>query len=47
VITENQELRIDAMEVAEVVVFSSQLGRGGPEYEALGTIELKGRRLDS
>ena len=28
--------------VDEVVVFSSSLGRGGPKYEALSRIELRG-----
>jgi 2'-5' RNA ligase len=38
-----KDLHVEAMEVAEVVVFSSRLDRGGSEYEPLGTIELKGR----
>jgi 2'-5' RNA ligase len=42
-INDMKDLHIEAMEVAEVVVFSSRLDRGGPEYEPLGTIELKGR----
>jgi 2'-5' RNA ligase len=43
-IQQNQDYLADTVGVSEVVVFSSRLDRGGPEYEPLGTIELKGRR---
>ena len=38
-----RDYQADTMSVAEVIVFSSRLDRGGPEYEPLGTIELAGR----